>query len=164
MIVSLLREQIRERFPSKPTHALTLVLCIGRKIEDRWVRLVREHAEQTYQSFIRSRSKRLTKPNTWKRYKREIASFGGIECGGAENRPHLHLSLYRPSGIRNVEFVARVHECAAENPWIMSGEYAVKLDSLENAPGADIERWVEYSLKDYSLDKGGFICSGKNNC
>jgi hypothetical protein len=149
------------------THSLTIDLVKSRKIkmeprsvgeqsEPIYAKIDAVSAEKTFRSFMNALSKSLSSPGTWKRYKPQVKSVGSLEISN-DSRWHFHISLTCPPHIRGDWFVEQVRRCAKRNPFIMNGEYSVKIDPL--LTDHDRDKWVGYSLKNIERGKGHFVMS-----
>lgn len=134
----------------KPTHFLTISLVQGLKIYGpngvgTWVKGDDVIYDGTYRKFVRCLSKSVVTPKVWKRQKPYLANAGSIEGGSNGERFHLHVVIRKPDHMSDQAFVAAIKQTAEGNPWIMNGEYAVKIvpiTSVELQLGS-----VKYSTK-----------------
>lgn len=134
----------------QPTHFITLSLCQARKVSAQggvtaWIRGDDTIYQNAHASFIKSLSKRLVSRSVWVRHKPIIASAGAIEGGIAGQRYHLHLLVAKPEHVTEERFRMAVCDAAAGHPWIMSGNYAVDIQSLAN--DRDALNAAYYSVK-----------------
>jgi len=133
-----------------PTHSLTISLVQALKINGpngigTWVRGDDVIYNETYTKFIRCLSKSIALPSVWKRKKINLGNAGSIEGGSDGERFHFHISVRKPEGMSEVAFVEAILKTAKGNPWIMNGQYAVKVVPI---PSAQLQFGsVRYSAK-----------------
>ena len=125
----------------KPTHFLTLSLCQGRQIEGvhggrTWVSGDDVIYGQTYDGFVRSLSKSVTKRAFWDRYKFNLRNAGAIEGGSRTERNHLHMIIAKPGDVDDNTFRIMAHRAASGNAWIMNGEYSIDINNIESSTEA----------------------------
>jgi hypothetical protein len=125
----------------RPTHFITLSLCQGRQIDTlhggrSWISGDDVIYGQTYEGFVRSLSKSVTKRAFWDRYRVTLRNAGTVEGGNRIERNHLHLIIAKPDDVDDDTFRFMAHRAALDNSWVMNGEYSVDIRSVENSTEA----------------------------
>lgn len=122
----------------KPTHFVTLQLKQHREIKARngWSVLVRGDDTiycNTYRSFIRALSKKLTPQAKWQQHKEMIANMGVIEGGSHGKRNHLHLVLTKPDHVSEETFRRAIYNLTYSHAWVMDGKYRADVQQIDSA-------------------------------
>ena len=121
-----------------PTHFITLSLCPNRQIAgvnggQTFVRGDDVIYCETYMSFVRALSKRVTDKQRWKRHKQLLRSACAIEGGMHDKEFHLHLIIAFPDHIEETAMSELVTQTAEGNPWIKDGRYGCDIERIKNA-------------------------------
>ena len=132
------------------THYITLSLCAGRMVQTlcrgrRWIAGDDIIYNETYESFIRSLSKRLAGRADWATNRRLLKAVGVIGGDKSLNiNDHLHIQIEKPASVLENDFLEAVHSVAAGNMWVKQGPYAVDIQSVE--PGQAASRVTHYTV------------------
>jgi hypothetical protein len=121
-----------------PTHFVTLQLKQQRQIKAHngwtvWVRGDDTIYCNTYRSFIRSLSKKLTPRTKWQQHKLMLANVGVIEGGSNGKRNHLHLVLTKPDDVSEEQFRRAIYKLTYSNAWMMDGKHRADVQQIESA-------------------------------
>jgi hypothetical protein len=121
-----------------PTHFVTLQLKQQRQIKAHngwsvWVRGDDTIYCNTYRSFIRALSKKLTPRAKWEQHKQMLANVGVIEGGSHGKRNHLHLVLTKPDDISEEKFRRAIYKLTYSNSWMMDGKHRADVQQIESA-------------------------------
>lgn len=121
-----------------PTHFVTLQLKQQRQIKAQkgvevWVRGDDTTYCNTYRSFIRALSKKLTPRAQWQQHKQMIGNMAVIEGGAHGKRNHLHLVLTKPAHISEEKFRRAIYSLSLSNAWMMDGKHRADIQNIESA-------------------------------
>lgn len=122
----------------KPTHFVTLQLKQQRQIKAHngwavWVRGDDTIYCNTYRSFIRALSKKLTPRAKWQQHKQMLANVGVIEGGSHGKRNHLHLVLTKPDHVSEEQFRRAIYKLTYGNAWMMDGKHRADVQQIDSA-------------------------------